>query len=74
MATAEKNKPEKGVLFFVSHKAPFRDHVYHAFHHTFTTKTPRLTTNISKTPSKNAHKAQKSPGNPPGLFLDEIAN
>jgi hypothetical protein len=46
MATAKKNKSEKGVPFFVSHEAPFRDHVYHAFHHTFTTKTPRLTTNI----------------------------
>jgi hypothetical protein len=63
MATAKKNKSEKGVPFFVSHEAPFRDHVTtHS-----TTLSPQkhhvLPSTFSKTPTKNTHKTQKKPRN-----------
>jgi hypothetical protein len=75
MATAKKNKSEKGVPFFVSHEAPFRDHVTtHStphFHHKNTTFYHQ---HFPKHPRKTPIKRKKSPGTNPGLFPCKIAN
>ena len=44
---------EKPVPFFNREKRPSADHVYHAFHHNFTTKTPRSAPIFSQKPCKN---------------------
>jgi hypothetical protein len=54
--------------FSTAAKGSFFVHVYHAIHHNFATKTPRLHTAFSKTPSKTPAKQQKSPQPPRQTF------
>jgi hypothetical protein len=48
-----KNKVKKPVPFFCPEKRPSIHHVYHAAHHTFTTKNTVSATKFLKNPSKN---------------------
>jgi hypothetical protein len=45
-----KNKVGKGVRFLVVKKRPSTHQLYHAFHHNFTTKTPRSAHRFSQNP------------------------
>jgi hypothetical protein len=45
-----KNKLKSRVPISVAKKRPSTDHVYHAIHHNFTTKTPRLTNDFREKP------------------------
>src|ERR1700753_3584436 len=42
-------------VFFSNKKRPSTHHVYHAFHHKMTTKTPRSTTTIPQNPLQKHH-------------------
>jgi hypothetical protein len=45
-----KNKVEKAGMFFDTQKCPATHHVYHAFHHDLTIKTPRSAPRFSQNP------------------------
>jgi len=49
-----ENKSRKSGVLFVSKKRPSTDHVYHAFHHNLTAKTPPQPLTFFKNPAKNA--------------------
>jgi hypothetical protein len=53
--TARKIKFEEVACFSAPKNPPSPHHVYHAFHHNFTTKTPHPKHPFPKTPLKNAH-------------------
>jgi hypothetical protein len=46
--------------FSASKKPPLDNHVYHAFHHVFTTKKPRLTNHFSQNTPQIRPKQQKT--------------
>jgi hypothetical protein len=64
--TLPKNKVKIPVLFLGPKKCASKHHVYHAFHHNFTTKTPQQNTHFLQNPSKNTHPPQNK--KPPAIF------
>jgi hypothetical protein len=60
--TPKKINPKSVAHFSEPETWLLNHHVYHAFHHKLTTKTPRFVTDLAKTPSKNAlnHNQKKS--------------
>jgi hypothetical protein len=55
-----KNKVQKSGMFLAVKIRAFSHHVYHAFHHDFTSKLPSKNTHFFKTPFKNARKTAKN--------------
>jgi hypothetical protein len=52
LKTPPKNKVETPVPFFDQKKCASKHHVYHAFHHNFTTKTPQQNTRFLENPQQ----------------------
>jgi hypothetical protein len=55
-----KNKVQKSGMFLAVKIRTFSHHVYHAFHHDFTSKLPQKNTHFFKTPLKNTRKTAKT--------------
>jgi len=68
-----ENKPSKCAHFSApkNHLPP--DRIYHAFHHDFTSKSPRKNTRFSKTTLKNPSKTTEIPPHQAANFFPVIA-
>jgi hypothetical protein len=67
-----KNKVQKSGMFLALEIRAFSHHVYHAFHHDFTSELPSKNTHFFKTPLKNACKNSKTAPPGPQIFFLQI--
>jgi hypothetical protein len=69
-----KNKVQKSGMFLAVKIRAFSHHVYHAFHHDFTSKLPQKNTHFFKNPLKNARKTAKTAPGTANIFSANSKN